>query len=419
MKRALKILLWTVAVAAVAFAGLVAYAKYLLHQESQTTSYYFSELPVGADAYADELRDIHRTVSENYSLYKAKGINMDSLYAVFASRLQAGPLSARDYALLLQEYFAALRVGHSFVLLNGFSAGARPLYIEGRLFVDRPDGYLAEHGFKDKDEIIEMDGRPVGEWIAAHERFTAASTDAARTYATATGVFFSLTDSLRTFRLLRGADTVSVSLPLQRGACFSAADGPEPVQGRILSDSIGYLNIRTMRNGVVSCFEREYSKLKHLPHLIIDLRENEGGNSWNGREMCDYLIKADQPHCIQPSEIMHPRDDAFKGHIYLLVGPRTFSAAESFALDLRESGNVTLVGEPTAGDTGNGPQNFHSRQGLYFRFPTREPALSPKGFPLEGTGIPPHILVRQTVDDFMRGEDTVLNLVVARIGGKR
>ena len=52
---------------------------------------------------------------------------------------------------------------------------------------------------------------------------------------------------------------------------------------------------------------------------------------------------------------MQPEADAYKGKIYLLTDTYTLSAAESFTLDMKESGNVTLIGEATGGDTGNGP----------------------------------------------------------------
>ena len=76
---------------------------------------------------------------------------------------------------------------------------------------------------------------------------------------------------------------------------------------------------------------------------------------------------------------------------------------------MKESGNVTLIGEATGGDTGNGPRPFCTKQRTYFRIPTRQPDVSSKGFPMEGIGILPHHQVSQTVADFMKDEDTVLN----------
>ena len=170
-----------------------------------------------------------------------------------------------------------------------------------------------------------------------------------------------------------------------------------------------------MMNPVMEDFKAVYPKVKDLPYLIIDVRRNGGGNSMNGVNICKYFIREAQPHCVSKSYIMQPEADAYKGKIYLLTDTYTLSAAESFTLDMKESGNVTLIGEATGGDTGNGPRPFCTKQRTYFRIPTRQPDVSSKGFPMEGIGIPPHHQVSQTVADFMKDEDTVLNYAVGLI----
>ena len=85
---------------------------------------------------------------------------------------------------------------------------------------------------------------------------------------------------------------------------------------------------------------------------------------------------------------------------------------------MKESGNVCVVGEPTAGDTGNRPRNFATSHEVWFRIPTREPRKSPQGFPMEGVNIPPHHVVHQTVGDFMQDKDTQLEYVLGMIAGE-
>jgi len=86
----------------------------------------------------------------------------------------------------------------------------------------------------------------------------------------------------------------------------------------------------------------------------------------------------------------------------------TFSAAESFVIDMKESGNVVLIGEPTAGDTGNRPKTFKTSNGMCFRIPTASPSVSPQGFPLEGIGVAPDYFISQTVSDFIKNRDAQL-----------
>ena len=154
-----------------------------------------------------------------------------------------------------------------------------------------------------------------------------------------------------------------------------------------------------------------YNQVCHLPYLIIDIRRNGGGNSNNGRLIAEYLITQEQEHCVGGDNIT-PQPNAYHGKLFLLTGNYTFSAAESFAIDLKESGLATLVGETTAGDTGCAPKNFTSKYGICFRIPTREPHFSPKGFPMEGVGIEPHYEARQSVVDLFEDRDTAIEYVL-------
>lgn len=109
---------------------------------------------------------------------------------------------------------------------------------------------------------------------------------------------------------------------------------------------------------------------------------------------------------------MTPSANAYHGKVLLLISPITFSAAESFAIDMKESGNVILIGEPTAGDTGNHPKTFKTSNGICFRIPTASPSVSPNGFPLEGVGVIPDYYVSQTVYDYFNDKDTQLDFAI-------
>ena len=304
------------------------------------------------------------------------------------------------------QYISALQCSHAISCFRTYTARQFPVLIQDSLYINKPNAYLAQHGFKDKDCIIAISKVPYKEWINQHEKYAESSTDAWRHLKSARYAFTSYADTLRDYTLLRKGDTLTISLPLKRRDYFS--DEKEvTVETKVLQDSIGYLAINTMMSPVLEDFKVAYPQIKDLPYLIIDIRQNGGGNSGNGRDICKYFIRKEQPHCVS-SQLMQPEADAYKGKIYLLTSTITCSAAESFTIDMKESGNVTLVGEATGGDTGNGPRTFRTKHGTYLRIPTRQPDLSPKGFPMEGMGIPPHHQVSQTISDFMNDEDTAL-----------
>ena len=80
----------------------------------------------------------------------------------------------------------------------------------------------------------------------------------------------------------------------------------------------------------------------HPDKLIIDLRNNTGG------DFCDGL-----KYVVEPLE--QRRDLNRPGHIFVLIGPRTFSAAMANAEHFRQLTAAVLVGEP-AGELPNSYQ---------------------------------------------------------------
>lgn len=396
--------------------SLIVYAKFFSNQQEDTLRYYADELNVGKNDFKSEFEEIYSITLDNYSLYKSKGLNMDSIHDSFSQRIENADIDGIEFGNILKEFFSALNVGHSFVYLRDYAAAYSPKFIDERIFIDNPNEYMQMYGFKDKDEITMVNGTAVPEWLDQHEKFISASTDDARRLNTALAVFRSWGDSIATYEVVRDADTLEIKLPLKKYDHLpQIAEDNQLVKWAIMNDSIGYINILSMMDPVTDEFIKAYGNVRELPYLIVDVRSNEGGNSGNGMDIAEYLIKRPQPHCVSPSKIMEPKSDSYKGKLYLLISPQTFSAAESFALDIKESGNAVLIGSATAGDTGNSPRTFHTSKGIYFRLPTREPSESPKGFPMEGIGIGPDYEVRQTVYDFMNNHDTVLDFTIGLI----
>lgn len=72
-----------------------------------------------------------------------------------------------------------------------------------------------------------------------------------------------------------------------------------------------------------------------VERLVIDLRENYGGNRGLNRPLVHGLIRS--------QKLQAP------GSVIALIGRRTYSAASMFAVDLEQHTNTIFVGEPTAG----------------------------------------------------------------------
>lgn len=372
-------------------------------------SYYVAEIPVEPENFAEDFEDIHKQIIKECSLCEHKGINMDSLYNTFAKRIETDVKTKTDYGLLVCEYIAALNIGHANAKLDVYGVDYSPSVIEGRIFIDKPNEYLKNYGFCDKDEIIAINHTPIEDYVNIHKKYTHASTEEAKMHLTRRWVLRSHTDSVITCDIHRNNETLTLELPLKR--LVSNVNVNEPLaKSEILNDSVGYISIELMLGNVVEDFKQAYRQVGHLPYLIVDIRNNGGGNSNNGRLIAEHLVCNPQKHCLG-SDIV-PKENAYKGKLFLLTSNFTFSAAESFTIDMKESDNAILVGEVTAGDTGNAPDLFMSKCGISFRLPTRKPATSPKGFPMEGVGVEPHFKVAQSVEDFLVNKDSVIEYVL-------
>lgn len=383
-------------------------------EQQEQPKHFVSEIPVEPAQFAEDFESIHQQVVEHCSLYKQKGYDIDSLYTVFADRIGRDVQTKTDYALMVCEYFAALNIGHAWTTIYAYSAGQRVEVIEDRLFLSEPNDYLASCGFCDKDEIVGVNQMTTDEYVNRLKKYLPASTEAARMYNTRRWVLIdSFADSTLVCDVLRNGERLSIEVPLKRKGDIKQQQPDLAATSKTLNDSVGYINITSMMGNVVEDFKQAYEQVGDLPYLIVDVRNNGGGNSGNGRQIAEYLLCKEQAHCVGGQ--ITPKPNAYQGELFLLTSPYTFSAAESFTLDLKESGLTTLVGEPTGGDTGNNPQGFRSKYGIEFRIPTREPHLSPKGFPMEGVGIEPHILVKQTVNDYFAEKDTVIEYVLTKL----
>jgi carboxyl-terminal processing protease len=145
---------------------------------------------------------------------------------------------------------------------------------------------------------------------------------------------------------------------------------------RELPDGIIYVPIDSFASDeIVKHFNALFEQISHAKGLILDVRENGGGNSDTAYAIISYLtdrpLKASQwktrqhmpsfyarrqkdewykggPEIVQPIKGKKP----YLGPVVVLIGPGTYSAAEDFLIPLHQSHRATLVGQRTNGSTG-------------------------------------------------------------------
>ena len=409
MKKILKIAGILFLAAIIFFAGMV-YAVLYTNNESKGVD--IKETTMSYELFIEDFTEIHNIVKDKYSHLENKQINADALFHAYSERIQAAKTND-EYNNLLLAYFAELRNGHSNVnLLSSYGIHGDVELIENRVFIDRIGHSLAAKGINVKDEILAVNGIPVLEWITNQQKIVSASTDKDRFNRAAKRIFFGYSQETRTILLNTLTGEKEVTFSLEKNTRNN-------INSSVINDTTGYICIYSMEGNVVSEFKKEFEKLRKSPVLILDLRYNGGGNSGFSEEITEYLIRTQQKASVSGRNL-EPATNHYEGTLIVLIGVNTFSAAESFVLDLKESGNAVLIGSETGGDTGNNPNNFTTKYGTSFRIPIKKPSqISPKGFSMEGIGIDPDIAVCQTVDDYLNNIDTVLEFAINKISSGR
>ena len=206
---------------------------------------------------------------------------------------------------------------------------------------------------------------------------------------------------------------------------------------------------------------------KKIEHLIIDIRQNEGGYPLNSINAFSYIahqpFKQKELSSVITSELpeethsqnlvngytystffekyyqnaskkenewismidenesfMIPNKKAFEGKTYVLIGGRTFSAGSSFALFCKNQ-NITLIGEETGGNyytqTGGYPIIYtlpNSKIKILISFVKISRYVKDKTVEKE-SGILPDFEISLTKEDLIDGKDSQLDYVVKRI----
>ncbi len=388
---------------------------------AQHTNYiYIKDIPAVAD-YTADFEKVSNTVNEKYTHLKAKNLDGASLREKYRAFVKNAKTNLA-YGDMLLRYFAELKNSHSNAIFKKYYKNCTASLIEGRIFLSYVgDSLFIKRGIKEKDEILKINDIPVLTYIQNQEKYTSASTDLHRRYLTVSGLFSSYFEEDRTYTFNTSSGEKDITIhfddkPIKE--ISKSAQPPLKVEQKILNDSVAYIAISSMTGNVVEEFVNAFDTLSKKQFLIIDLRRNQGGNSGYSEKIAEYLITKGQKACVS-NRWLTPRGNYYKGKLFVLTSPYTVSASESFALDLLESGSATIVGMPTAGDTGNQPQFYNSKLGYSYWFPSRSKAqISPKGFPMEGVSIQPHYTVLKTITDFLANKDAVLDYVLNMISKK-
>jgi C-terminal processing protease CtpA/Prc len=366
-------------------------------------------------------------------------LDWDALYLAYLPRVRQTP-STLEYYRLLAEMAARLRDGHTGVYVPKElydEVYARPafstLLVEDRVLVTRVyDDALRRGGVVPGAEVVEIDGvavkRYAEERVAPYQSASTPHDLAARVY----GYFLFAGPASKTVEVTfrsAGGETFTrriARLPFEQGRKVA---NPPAMELRMLPGNVAYVALNSFNDdSAAEQFEARFDEIAKADALVLDVRENGGGNSDVGYRVLACLTdkpfktsrwqtrdyrptfrawgRGEAVYTEEAGEVQPSGSRLFSKPVVVLTSARTYSAAEDFVVAFDAMKRGAIVGEPTGGSTGQ-PLNFALPGGGGARVCTKRDTY-PDGRAFVGVGVQPQTLVRPTVDDVRAGRDTVL-----------
>ncbi|WP_109299067.1 S41 family peptidase [Aquimarina sp. AU474] len=225
-------------------------------------------------------------------------------------------------------------------------------------------------------------------------------------------------------------------------------------------------DIRIFQSHLTKIF-KEINKRK-IRHLIVDIRQNDGGFRANAVHLFSFLTQKnfkqttssyvtalsipEKKHLSRSflnekeflndkfknhpvydgwklpfddmETIMVPDENRFNGKVYVLTGGTSFSAAATFALNVKNDPDMILIGEETGGG-----YYFHNGEfPVYYELPNSKIKFAMfmekvnhytknKNVP-KGSGVPPDKYITISREDLISGKDVLLDYVYKLIKGR-
>lgn len=144
-------------------------------------------------------------------------------------------------------------------------------------------------------------------------------------------------------------------------------------------------------------------------NLLLDLRDNQGGDFETGRHLLSYLVTSSSLYLTggNESRILQPKENNFTGKLFVLINGGSFSNTAIVSACLERDRRATFIGEETGGN-----KSMAYGEAAYVVLPhTRIQAyISTTAFPItrlrNDHGIIPQYNVQPSLADLLTGKDT-------------
>lgn len=201
--------------------------------------------------------------------------------------------------------------------------------------------------------------------------------------------------------------------------------GDFAIVGKTKPDGFGYFLMTHQSSATPELTAKAVAaieKLSDAPGFIVDLRTANGGNELLAQQIASLFcakkviyaksryragkkhddFTEDRPRWLPPAKSGKP----YLKPVVCLLGPGCISSGEGFAKMLAALPNVTTVGLPTRGSSGNPSPVELGDSGIVVYF-SRWVDLLPDGTPVEGHGVPPRIRVESPRSAYAKSDPTL------------
>lgn len=174
----------------------------------------------------------------------------------------------------------------------------------------------------------------------------------------------------------------------------------DPVTYELLEGGVGYVALSNFYRGSADSVEAAVEELlaQGAATLLFDVRGNPGGYLNELVELLDYLLPEgnifQSGNSSGPKKVTKSDADCVDVPMAVLVDGDSYSAAELFAAQLRESVNAPIIGQPTCGK-GYSQQALTLPGGRALNISTKT-YYTGAGISLIGIGLTPDVVVEQT-----------------------
>jgi carboxyl-terminal processing protease len=195
---------------------------------------------------------------------------------------------------------------------------------------------------------------------------------------------------------------------------------------RVLPSGVGYIRFDEFQPGIRDQFKQALKSLRNAPALIIDLRQNGGGDLGTLLNIAGYffprktLFARDTTRTGKPISFLgglfkldlhlyvgREGGQLYSGPVAILVRSRTASASEIFAGGMQETGRATVVGTQSCGCVIGIVKPHRLKDGSVLEI-GEILWMTPKGRKLEGEGVIPDAEIAPTLADLVQNRDPIL-----------